>query len=206
MDCKGDRICDSGECIDPNGTKPSAPAPGVSGDTAAKLDSINSNIAAGYVGASGTLLFGIAATALEEEPATITGAIALLSIGVSLPIASGGGVKARRVGRAAGVKVPSLALPIVAWVAYGVTVAEGSALVAIGFTGGYVPKELIITTVATGFGATMAMSADAKFSRAAVLEGLNGDVALYQRPRRPLLRVSFAPIKGGGALSIGGSL
>ncbi len=209
MDCKGDRVCEDGECTEPvAASTPAAPAAGVSEAKAIELDSAQANAIVGYVGAGGGLLFGVAAMALNGEgaPAYMSGAGSLLTIGITAPVAAGGGAKARRLARASGVPVPSSALPATAWVAYTLTIIEGGTLITLGVMDEDVSTGLIASTVATGVAATLAMGIDANTASSSVRESLNRNVAHSTPRRRHPVHMSLLPIKGGGTLAIGGTL
>lgn len=150
--------------------------------------------------ATGAGVFGLAATPIAtslgvaavatngEDVAPIAlGASCYSLVATTVPIVSGGGSSARH-GKANGVP----ALRIVSWITYGISMANGAAMLAIGIADGYVPSGLIIAEIGTGLVSMVTMSADALASGA-------GARAAAPTPETRRVALGVTPLHNGVA-------
>ncbi len=108
----------------------------------------------GFVSAPIVLALSIASAATSDYtiPSLPLGATAWLLAAVSTPII-GGSIDF------SGLSGGTTALYVVSWVAYGITIAEGAALIALGATDTHVPAMLIFSTGLLGTVSILGMSA-----------------------------------------------
>lgn len=207
MDCKGDRVCEQGACVDPapaagpatpafDARSASAPsARGLTDLQRLELRRARGKATVGYVGAGLTAALGAVTLATWEETGTAMafGSAALLAASVTAPVAASGGSQARRVAREAGGYPPGAGLPVVAWIGYGLAVANGLGLIALAASDAEIDVALGASTVALGTVSTLGLAIDATTSASEVQRSLQLRTGMR---RRPTLHV--APIAGMG--------
>jgi hypothetical protein len=165
IDCKGNRICVKGECVEPAAadSAPAASAPQPSASPAAvTAKTKGSGVTFGIIGlalSTTSTGFGIAAAATSEEgvalPSTL-GGISLLILGVDVPLTSMGGATSRDNSNNG-----IFPLRLISWITYGATLGCGIGMIVSGVAGGEVPQGLIIATVINGAISGYGMSIDA---------------------------------------------
>lgn len=150
VDCKGARICVTGQCVEP--TAPRA--------AAADQDPRDAGWAQGagifgLVGAGGVLVLAIAAEATKDDkiPAIPLGALAAVGLAVTVPVANAGAASAR---------TPRLlGLRIASWVLYGLALVDAVALIGLGAADVTPPPGLISAVGIAGAASAVLMSVDA---------------------------------------------
>jgi len=195
MDCKGDRICNKGACTDPSSTNSQPPVPSIPktlGITEAQryeLDRAKAKANIGYGGAVATTALGIGSLLLYDDDiaSIMLGSGALLTAGITIPMASEGGANARGLARSAGVKVPSSSLAQTSWVGYSLGMLSGAILVGWGIAD-EAPPALILSTTVLGGVCAWSMGVDAETSAILVEEELKQSQARYEyTPYSPAL-------------------
>ena len=98
MDCKGDRVCNQGVCMDPksSGTE-AAKTNGITEAQGFELERARAKARIGYGGAIATAALGASSLLLYDDDISsiLLGAGALITAGITVPMASGGGASAR---------------------------------------------------------------------------------------------------------------
>lgn len=177
-DCKGDRICSAGVCVDPDQVNraPAAIDPRISAPADADAGWTTPAGIIGLVGAAAAVgLIGGAAASLDNDSETdsILGGAGLLTVAILNPIVA--------VGAHSGDERGSVGLEIASWVAYGITIVNGIALLAIGDAEDDVTEPLTIATGALAGVSLATMAASALIagskSRAAVARGPSPTIA-----------------------------
>jgi hypothetical protein len=207
MDCKGERVCEDDACVLPAGAgASSAPTGALSEVQVSELQRARSAGIASGVGGAGVLVFGAAsaATALSDGTTSkVMGGLALVTMGVTAPIGGMGSAQARRTAAAAGLDVPSRALPITAWVGYGFALIDGAYILTVGIGGGTVEPPTILSVVALGTLSTVGLGYDAIHVSQSTLESGR------QAEATPRPRVQAAPFvspnrRGGATMGVTG--
>ncbi len=175
-DCKGDRVCVSGACVDATTELPPPPAPAV----APRPDSSPGSspglpadggwaFPAAIIGfvSSGlvlTLALGSEATRQDQIPSLPLGILATVTAAAAGPVVFAGGASARSGDAPRG----SIGLRITGWVTYGVALALAGALIFTGVLEITAPPGLITGVGLLGAGSLVCFSLDALFSRSRV--------------------------------------
>lgn len=205
-DCKGDRVCEQGVCVDP---KPSAPAalpapPRVTALSQADVDALGRARSLGRAGmwigiAGAPFALGAALLNGSGDLPILLGGVAAASVGAAVPVGMSGGSVARAVGKQHGIRVSTGGLRPVVWIGYGCTLAAATGMITIGILDGYVPTELILSTTALGTVTAIGTSIDAS-SAARQVEAAVGTAAA--ETATPPVTVVLVPT-GNGVSVIG---
>jgi hypothetical protein len=179
-DCKGTRVCNQGECVEPSAPKP-PPPPGmvrtVLGEPSLappETGWATGSAILGFVFSGVALALTAASAATIEDdtplPAAPLGGVVILTTIVMTPVVSSGGSSARRL-------YPNLrgspGLQISSWVTYGISIAEGIAMLVLAVPGvdlGAPHPALIGTCGLMGMTSIILMSADSLVSRSEAWE------------------------------------
>ena len=148
-------------------------------------------------GAGGCFFFGITAMATNNGyafPSTMFGGLSLTTYTVTGLFGLTGANEVRSVARAAGTKVPSTGMTVGGLVTGGLTVINGSVLVAIGFVDD-IPNGLIASCVTLGVTSGVLFGVDA-LSGAAMVESRLSGLERGMVPERP--RVVVRPTTSVG--------
>ena len=200
-DCKGDRICNEEKCVEPgpNSTATNATADRSPGkisesdriDYSRRLKSgLNTQISAAALTFSFGLASAIGAIADSYAVSLGSGAAALLSASIMIPIGTGPASSTRRLLRSTGQRLPPPGFSITGWVLYGLAVANGTVLVVYGVEEDVNPG-LIISTSLLGATSAIFMALDtAKLSKQ--LRDSGGRAS--RAAQRPKVRVAIAPV------------
>ena len=227
VDCKGERICVSGECRDPapaallppppppsDTLQPPPPPPPRSErvpEAEAERGTPPSAVrelpgwalggaVMGFVSAGmvGVLAVGSAATSGALFPSLPLGALATLIFGITVPLVASAASSARNGTGVSGV----LGLRIVGWIFYGLTLANAVVAVVLGVTT-TVPAPIILSLGALGILTEVFMSIDALVSRGqavTVVEHNRGAAGARAAPGfRVVPMFSLTPSRLGGA-------
>jgi hypothetical protein len=124
-------------------------------------------------------------------PSLPLGVTATVLLAASVPIVAAGGISARREGQVRGI----LALRVLGWIFYGLSLAEAGGLIALGTMEVTPPDGMIISTGLLGVSSLVMMSADALVSRKQAAERV-GSV------RRPT--VELWPTLSGNGVGMAG--
>jgi len=192
-DCKGNRICVNGECVEPlTSTMPESSAP----QQPASSQNMSAGWAlpaavAGFASIAPIMGLAIGAAANSEEPAISIplGAAATGLLGAAVPIVAVGGKSAHTGGSG-----PSrLAFRIPGWIAYGLALADATTMIILGASDVTVPPAPIVITGVLGSSACALMSVDALVARKYALESRadSGD---------DRIRIAIVPSSKGCAL------
>jgi hypothetical protein len=162
VDCKGDRICVNGECVEPEKSSESKP----SGSEQSVMKAATAGWArgaaiTGYVCAPIILGLGLSSAITTGGDASLALGISAFSVGViALPIIAVGGASARSGSNVRG----SMGLRIPGYITYGLALANGGVLVALGIADAKISAVPIITCSALGAIGCVLMATDALIS------------------------------------------
>lgn len=217
-ECKGDRVCEQGACVDPQAAAPAVVPPTEVAErpSAAALASAanheadaNAGIAWGWVLGGASVAFGaVAVTGSVAEwyspTPEILGGLALGSAAFGGPIAAGGGNQARRGLRLLNAPTPGEGLRVTGWILYGSGMAIGAGSVIAGISGAgseaAVPGAIGLVSGATGI---VLLEADAGNARR-MLEEARSFYAAAEPERRIVLLPTVAPTRDGGLVGLVG--
>jgi hypothetical protein len=207
-DCKGNRICVKGECVELDQTEqkmapvvqPQKINSGASQTSATAQLNIDKQSGgnAGWskgAGVSGLVLstiassFGVAAVANEGTTAEALGGISLAVLGADVPITAAGGGSARQQFSDG---LP--ALRILSWVTYASTIGCGIGMISTGIANGDVPVGLRIATVISEAISGFGMAADAMVCGAQARQ--------TAQKSEPNVRLSFTPLVRGAKAGV----
>jgi hypothetical protein len=191
VECKGERVCINGECVEP-AVKSNAIATSGSSETSDNNGSAGWAFGAaitGYVCAPIILGLGISSAATTGEDPSLALGISAFSVGVvALPIISVGGLSARSGTKARG--APGLRIP--GYIAYGLALANGAVLVGLGIADVTMPAAPIITCSVLGAAGCVLMATDA------LISGRQTKKTYSQGTETPgILRLSLVPENRG---------
>jgi hypothetical protein len=113
----------------------------------------------GLTGLAGGGAAILSAAEADWEVSVGLGGLSLTACAVGVPVASMHGVRLRQKTLARGGRVHASGLRVASWVLYGLTMAQGSTLVALGISE-EIPVPLILGTVTTGITANVLMNID----------------------------------------------
>ncbi|MEE2828686.1 MAG: hypothetical protein VX498_05835 [Myxococcota bacterium] len=200
-DCKGDRICTKGECVEPSSDssastplRPRAQDP-LAAARAEHARSTRNGAVTSIVGGAMTFTFGmVSATATENYWVSLgSGSAALLSAAITIPIGGGPAVRARNFLRSNGVSLRPSGFSIAGWVCYGFAIANGSVLVGLGIADAEVGAGPIISTTLLGTASAAFIAADALMLRTQLQQS---GAPVGQRPRHPKVQIAVVPAIG----------
>lgn len=200
VQCKGDRICVRGACQDPGGPSPASPdSPPMIIDDGSKSAYSDPGWTKGaailsFVGAAAVLGLGgaSAATSDEDIPAIPLGAAATLVGAIVFPIAASGG--------GSGSERGSIALRIIGWVTYGLTIANAAVLIGLGVADDTLDLSgpIIATTVLGGVSGVSfgidALIANSKSRAVAAAPGSEAPVIAAQ-PAAPAFTMAVGQVR-----------
>jgi hypothetical protein len=170
MECKGDRVCDAGQCVVPttanSATSPDWKAPPAADATWARQASL-----IGYVGAAATLGLAVGSySSFDDQGTSIAlGGVATLVAGIAGPIAASGGTSARTQGAFGNPVLQSSG-----WVAYTLSMLNAVTLIALSVADVAAEPWLTLTTGSMGAMGLVFFAMDAQ-------QGANELDALKQR-------------------------
>ena len=206
MDCKGERVCNAGLCTDPSSSTSIKPKHvGITEAQQFELDRARSKAKIGYNGAISTGAFGIGSLLLydDEIASLMLGSGALLTAGITIPMASAGGANARSLAKRVGVDIPSSSLAQQAWLGYSLAMLSGAILVGWGIAD-EPPPALILSTTILGSICAWSMAVDAETSVKMVEEQLkNKQAQIDYLPRKDVFTWSPAITIGEKSTSLG---
>ncbi|HUI93764.1 MAG TPA: hypothetical protein VLX68_16095 [Chitinivibrionales bacterium] len=197
-DCKGDRVCVDGECVEPQKSKTegsSASEPEKTGKTGNPGWAFGAAIT-GYACAPVILGLGIASAATTGSDASLPLGVSAFSVGVAtFPVTAVGGASARMNSGARGV----LGLRIPGYIAYGLALVNGGVLIAfsIANTNVTIPAAPIVTCAALGTAGCVLMSTDALISARQAARGGSSDA-----DHQGTLRLSLVPARKGAGMRV----
>lgn len=181
-DCKGDRICEDGVCVDPSSSAPSTASHAPSartpeGITAQDIKFANGRVKdirrrelIGWAAAGQGLLFGTVGSVLglaqvEWYIAVPPGIVGLGSLAVGAPITSGGGRRGREALRSLGAPVPGPGLQIAGWSCFGTSMLLGLTGIGMGIGQDSAGGAVGLGAVFTGAASTILFDVDAANTR-----------------------------------------
>jgi hypothetical protein len=195
VDCKGDRVCVNGECVEP--------VKSTTGPASGSSETLDNSGSAGW--AFGAAIAGYACTpiilGLGISSAATTGGDASLPLGISaftvgvvaLPIIAVGGASARSHSKARG----TLGIRIPGYITYGLALANGAVLVGLGIAGATISPAPIITCTLFGATGCALMATDALISSGQAKRGY------AQGAEEPgMLRLCIVPKRRGGGMRV----
>jgi hypothetical protein len=205
-DCKGDRICVEGSCVDASPSQ-SSPAPQgrLSEVEGLELRGAQSKASTGLMLAGGTLLAGLgtAATNGEGDAPKALGGMTLVLAGAATPIAASASSRARQVAQARGIHLPQSTARLTAWSGYGLSMGLGTAVFAAGLSDQEISNGLILSLTALGALSATTMALDAR-STVAAIEASTSQATL-PAPLRPSAQLTASATRDGAVLGVVGS-
>jgi len=209
MDCKGDRVCVENTCQSPDSD---VSEPRVSSDSRTALyvatAAARRRGTVAVVGAGVTMAAGIGTIAAYDSfGASMTlGSVATLTGGVTAPIGGSGGSLARQAADRAGIPRPNNALSTLAWIGYGLSMADALTLVGLGAVGAEPHPALIGSTMTLFSVSALCLGLDAR-NVANAVEARADHAFSDASPRAPQLRSirpTFAANVDGGWVGLAG--
>ena len=160
--CDAGEVCTSeGTCMARQGLVPPPPAMSARDEVDGGSGWAGGAAILGYTSAGVMAVLGTTAVVINEQEISIPlGGAALLDVIVTAPIVAAGGASARRGTGATG----SRALRILSWIGYGLSIANGAALIGMGAAGEDVSPTQSIPTVALGAFSLVGFAYDAMLS------------------------------------------
>lgn len=169
VDCKGDRVCVNGECVESvKSTTGTASGSSETSDNSGSAGWAFGAAIAGYASAPIILGLGISSAATTGTDASLPLGISAFTVAVvALPIIAVGGASARLHTKARGV----LGLRIPGYITYGLALANGAVLVGLGIAGATISPAPIITCSVLGAAGCTLMATDALISGSQAKKG-----------------------------------